>query len=198
MSIQYKNNAYHEAGHAVVAHLVGLDCVQVAIQVRNGYCAFIEPPDLYLRLRSRDQGATSWAKAKAVMLAGGVEAESVLLRARHIVGNQDDRGQIASLLADINPAPEIDAPSHEWSLWQRKDQEMRRRIRRRARRLVVFASAAISTLAEHLMEKRTIVGSEVIELIEPLLPAHQDWSMVGWLDCSSGILHQGSVAQRIS
>lgn len=161
--------ACHEAGHAVVALLLGLPLVQVSVRPdgRNGTCMTAEPNGIYLRLHDGEEEAVRWAEGKMVMLAAGIEAERALRGSVSLIGDGNDRSAINGLLFDLISQPDMTASSAEWDEYERNVEERRYGVYSRAAALLASPASreALLALASLLAKNGTVSAPEAEAIV---------------------------------
>lgn len=163
--------AIHEAGHAVIGRALGLVCGEVTIvpnfeEREAGYSIVSEPDETTdaweIQGRFRDNRTVLVARLLHAM--AGAEAEiEILGRCEGGVGA--DRREVDRILNDIG-YPETTGDA------QADMERYEQRFRRHCRRLVRHHRDRIETVASMLLERRTIPGDELDDMIQPYRP---DW-----------------------
>jgi len=155
--ITLKSGAFHEAGHAVIARVMGLTCGAAAIipDIGNnvGDYAMIDDPvtvtgHWYERGRYR-KGRTAY-RGRILANMAGAETEKELL-GWHPGGDDDDRRRILLVLE----AAELDEK------WDRCEPRMRALTRQLVRR----HRAKIERVARALLKRRMLQGDEIDALL---------------------------------
>ena len=155
--LQRRGTAHHEAGHAVVAAVLGLAGGSVTIEPDHDSAGHTYVPDPWATLwhweqRGKFRDASSAFLATVIARMAGAEAESVLL-GQVALGDGDDRDQI-NLLAES----EIEIPLDDWPKFEA-------RLRAQTRRLIRRHRQSILRVAEALIERGTLQANEVESLI---------------------------------
>ena len=151
--------AVHEAGHAVIARVLGLTCRLVTIvpDEEKGTlgCAHVESPDdawwRWIDLgKERDQFVAY--RARMIVNLAGEEAEREMLGAISDGYDSDYESTTACAMemSDVAFDP---------------DQRMMRRLRRQTVRLVRKHCDKIERVAAALVEQRTLSGDEIDALV---------------------------------
>lgn len=154
--------AVHEAGHAVIARILGLACGDVTIRTDGddelGYTVVRNPLKTWHR---GDGQRRPLAEAHCMSLYAGAEAERVILGAAD-VGDSADRSKATSCLSEIG-VPGARYISDD--IWQRYEA----RLRRKARDLVSRHWDKIERVAQELQKHKTLSAERVDALLQ--LPA---------------------------
>lgn len=152
--------AYHEAGHAVIARVLGLTCGQVSIITDDddgsaGHAIIADPwktaSDWENRERFRD--ARQAFRGTIIARMAGAEAEREFF-GQCRVGDGEDQYEIA-LLMDTRWA---EIPADDWNQYEA-------RLRAQTRRLVRRHRHTIEHVAKALQERGTLEGDEVDAMI---------------------------------
>jgi ATP-dependent Zn protease len=146
---QVWSTAVHEAGHAVVARVLGLQCGKVTIAANYrtrdaGYGVIADPWAAVARWdeRGKYRPAEAALRARVIAYMAGREAEEELLG--HCPGGDgDDQYQIALMLDTLGQT------------------ELEPRLRTFARAIVRRHRSKIEALARALMERRTMSDKQV-------------------------------------
>ena len=143
---QERTTAIHEAGHAVIARILGLVCGKVTIkgQWNVGIQDHRRPGVCMRLLGATRQNRPIQAAFRGRILAymAGREAEVELL-GQCQGGDNDDQSRIGLMLEDLYPGE-----------WDQQD-KFERRLRRFARNLVRRHRPKIEVLSRALIEQRT-------------------------------------------
>ena len=131
-----RGTAFHEAGHAVVAHYLRLPVEAIRIDKDDESGGTDTPLPVYDALSSID---------KATFIFAGTEAQTIFdAPSKHMSGG-GDYGQFIELTKDLS------ADCRE---------ALRRKAIKRARHLLLRHKAAVEAIAERLMEHGQIDGFE--------------------------------------
>jgi ATP-dependent Zn protease len=156
--------AIHEAGHAVIARILGLACGEVTIRTDGddelGYTVVRNPLKTWQR---GDGQRRPLAEAHCMSLYAGAEAERVILGTSD-VGDSADRSKAASCLSEIG-VPGARYVSDD--IWQRYEA----RLRRKARDLVSRHRREIERVARELQKHKTLSAERVDALLQLPIPA---------------------------
>ncbi|CCF84185.1 hypothetical protein NITHO_3180004 [Nitrolancea hollandica Lb] len=136
---QLEGTAYHEAGHAIVALLLGFSVESAGIDLNGGYCIWNET--LYV---SEDRFPESWA---AVNLAGSI--------AREIATGEPDSGQLTQdelAVRSLSVGPE-------------GLEELLGQARSRAEEILQNSWPLVQVLARALLKYRRLQGEQIQDII---------------------------------
>jgi ATP-dependent Zn protease len=155
-----RTTAYHEAGHAVVARMIGLPCGEVSIIANEeenaaGYSINVDPYKVYLAWEERRNLYTIWFRRIVVAMAGAEAEREFFGQCRG--GDGDDLYQIACMLDDRQAAhltPEAFF-----------DRGRDRRVRKITRRLVRKHRHRIEAVAQALLIRQRLDPEEVDSVI---------------------------------
>jgi ATP-dependent Zn protease len=136
---ELEGTAYHEAGHAVVALLLGFSVEGIGIDDQGGYCIWNET--LYV---NQDVFPEHWA---AVNLAGSVAKE------------------IATGEPDSDRVSQDDLIVRSLSLGTEGLEELLSRARAQAEEILRTAWSIVQTLARALLEYRQLQGEQIQDLV---------------------------------
>jgi hypothetical protein len=159
-----KHTAVHEAGHAVIARVLGLRCGELTIvaNLDEGYAGCSHASDPWLTVddweragRYREHDIRQAYRGYVLGLMAGAEAEIEILGEAEEDGDADDRHWI------IRAAWSSDSGIGA-SRWHRYEP----RLRRQARRLVRKHREKIERVANALLERRTLTKEEADRLVE--------------------------------
>ena len=158
ISKQLQQTAYHEAGHAVIARVLTLDCGGATIEPNYeeetaGY-AITGNLDKCLYEWERRGKARSWdavCRGRIISVMAGAVAEMELLGAKPC-GDVDDRIWIEEMAREL---------SRESSDWERLEP----RLRKMTQRLVRRHRRRIERVAKALIKQRTLSREELDGLV---------------------------------
>lgn len=136
---QLEGTAYHEAGHAIVALLLGFSVESAGIDVDGGYCVWDET--LYV---SEDRFPESWA---AVNLAGSI--------AREIATGEPSSDQLT----------QDDLAVRSLSLGPEGMEELLGEARSRAQEILQSSWPLVQVLARALLRYRRLHGEQIQDII---------------------------------
>ncbi len=136
---QLEGTAYHEAGHAIVALLLGFSVESAGIDTNGGYCIWNET--LYV---SEDRFPESWA---AVNLAGSI--------AREIATGEPDSG----------PLTQDDLAVRSLSVGPEGLEELLGKARSRAEEILQDSWPLVQVLARALLRYRRLQGEQIQDII---------------------------------
>lgn len=136
---QLEGTAYHEAGHAIVALLLGFSVESAGIDTNGGYCIWSET--LYV---SEDRFPESWA---AVNLAGSI--------AREIATGEPDSGQLT----------QDDLAVRSLSVGPEGLEELFDKARSRAEEILQDSWPLVQVLAQALLRYRRLQGEQIQDII---------------------------------
>lgn len=155
-----RRTAVHEAGHALAAYVLGLECSKVSIVPdwdagEAGHCTYPTDP---LEIMGQWDTTGVWhrtersaQRASAIALLAGAAAEREVL-GRAGPGAADDRRRAGWLVDDLTPA-------------QGNVRHTLARLERTAARLVHRHRAALARVADTLVAQRTLDGEQVRALV---------------------------------
>jgi len=149
---QERTTAIHEAGHAVIARILGLVCGKVTIKASgtSGY-GIIAAPEFVCdcwEQRGKNRPIQAAFRGRILAYMAGREAEVELL-GQCQGGDNDDQSRIGLMLEDLYPGE-----------WDQQD-KFERRLRRFARNLVRRHRPKIEVLSRALIEQRTMSDKRV-------------------------------------
>lgn len=153
-SKELESTAYHEAGHAVIGHALGIPFAYVTIEPDHDSAGHIIAADPYSIMeiweeRGKYRDASSASKAKIIGLMAGAETERVLLNLSP-VGDEDDRDQIADLV------------EHGYFIVADDDwPRIEARLRSHTQRLIRYHRQRIKRSAEALLENGSLTFENV-------------------------------------
>lgn len=162
--------AIHEAGHAVVGRILGMLCGQVTIVADHdsaGHSITLDPWDTVSHWESvgRFRDARTAFLGGILSLMAGAEAEIVILG--HCQGGDgNDQREIA-----------LNFDSVDFWIPEKTGDELEdlatfeQRLRRHCRAIVRRHRSKIEMVAQLLLDRKTIGGSVLDEMIKPLRPA---------------------------
>ncbi len=136
---QLEGTAYHEAGHAIVALLLGFSVESAGIDPNGGYCIWNET--LYV---SEDRFPESWA---AVNLAGSI--------AREIATGEPDSGQLT----------QDELAVRSLSMGPEGLEELLGQARSRAEEILQNSWPLVQVLARALLKYRRLQGEQIQDII---------------------------------
>lgn len=173
------HTAIHEAGHAVVGRVLGLDMGQASVAADGdsaGHCIVGDPwatLDRWWREWRAHREFRSVIRARAVMLMAGAEAELAILGRLQDVdgesGDGEDRRQ-ADLVMEHDPGDAAGRPARLASL------------RRAARRLVCHHRVAIEAVAAELRDLGTVPGADLDAMVPGPPPREPDPAWLALVD----------------
>ena len=146
--------AYHEAGHAVIARVLGLPCGRVTIvgadEDELGHAVVGDP----IRTWERGDGPRRpLVEASCISLYAGVEAERVIL-GQQDSGDDFDSDKATSLIKIIGVRGASYVGDDVWDRYEA-------RLRRRSNELVRIHQRQIERVAKALQERGTLESEEV-------------------------------------
>jgi len=161
--------AIHEAGHAVIARVLGLPCGKVEIGQRgkiNGLCVIADPQDAlkawHVGGRTHRTLRTAQRAKIIAYMAGGSAEEECIGRSRG--GDFDDLFCAATLVLDLI----CDEDEHLDGLT--RGEHYQRRLRKVTGHLVKRHRRSIEALAHALLQERVITDKRVRSLIGFAIP----------------------------
>ena len=162
--------AYHEAGHLVMCHLVGVSIVNVSITEndssygRTRHMGFMEPfdPELIEAPRTNLESRKKIEDVMLICFAGHI-AEHLLTGRNNWKGSEEDRSKATKLASYITSSKKETSTYRAW-LWERATNMIRRRAH----------WELVEALARRLLEKNDLTYAEVMEVLEA---PKQKWSM---------------------
>lgn len=164
--------AVHEAGHAVIGRALGMECGLVTIEPDSnsaGHSITLDPLHTLERREhiGRFREERSVLVGYIVSLMAGAESEGILLG--HCQGGDgEDRRWLDFALDSLQrPGTETQAGLTKFE----------QRLRRSCRRLVRHHKNNIQTVADMLLERKTIDGAVLDEMIKPYRP---NWLEPPW------------------
>ncbi len=148
--------ACHEAGHAVIARVLTLDCSSATIEQDHDSAGHAITSDPYACLhewevRGKVRMPNAVFHARIIAYMAGAEAEIALL-GRCRGGDGEDRYQIALM------AEQLDIPDEHWDRVEPRLRAMTRMLARRHRALIERVAAA-------LIDRETLSREELDELV---------------------------------
>lgn len=156
-----KQTAIHEAGHAVVARVLGVAAGEVTIRPTEdqsiGHSIIADPRFIWQR---GDGSKSKAAKSFAVALFAGAEAERLILQSQD-VGDGIDRERATACLAWAGAVRGASFVGDD--VFERHEE----RLRGRAAQLVQQHRLKIERVADALIERQTLSGAEVDALLNP-------------------------------
>jgi ATP-dependent Zn protease len=148
--------AYHEAGHAVAAHAMGLKLHPVTIRSRGGSAGPSIPMDplrgIRLEFGSPKRTQLQIEAAIIVLLAGSIAQRRHEVQSWSLADREPDRAAGFALALRVSPDPETAAAHLRW-------------LELRAIRLVEERWAAVERVANALLDKRTLTVKEISGLV---------------------------------
>jgi cell division protease FtsH len=151
--------AVHEAGHAVIARVLGIPAGEVTIRPTQdhslGHSVFNDPR---FDWRRGDGSKASAANAFVVALFAGAEAERILLESQ-VVGDGVDQERATACLAWAGAVRGASFVGDEY--FDRHETK----LRKKSVELVLKYRPQIKLLADALMERETLTGEEVGALL---------------------------------
>jgi ATP-dependent Zn protease len=167
--LELKQTAIHEAGHVVVAHVLGLACKDVALthyEVEEtgayGYANGPNPAYGYEHASKRERQETM--RAEAIACCAGLAAEHVFFGVALSTDNENAQGDFRNIIQLEGDGLRIRSKSGgtvgDGATWCYISG-----LLIEARRLVERHRDAIHRLADILVEKNTIGGEEVGRLL---------------------------------
>ena len=154
-----RSTAVHEAGHAVIARVLGLPCGKVTIigddERELGHAIVADP------IRSWERGdgpRRPLIEKSCIALYSGAQAAHIILGDK----DQDDELDCYKATSLLKLVGVRHARFVGDDTWERFEQ----RLRQRARALVVRHRSKILRVADALITRRTLTGEEVNALIE--------------------------------
>ena len=148
---QLEGTAYHEAGHAIVALLLGFSVEGAGIDADGGYCLWNET--LYV---SEDRFPVSWA---AVNLAGSI--------AREIATGEPDSGELT----------QDDLAVRTLSLGTEGLDELLGKARSQAKEILQDSWPLVQLLARALLRYRRLQGEQIRDIIMGSLDGEETISL---------------------
>ncbi len=145
--------AYHEAGHAVMAIIVGRPIQKVTISAANISTGGVRLGACKIR-KGRSKPSKDWLEDEALILFAGMVAESHFTGQYCEIGAGQDLRNVRSLLSQTRAAS------------QKQLQKLERKLLDKTEYLLSEEriSKAIQLVANELMEKTTISGRAVLHL----------------------------------
>ena len=169
-----RHTAAHEAGHAVVGRILGMNCGPVSILADEDSAGHSICADPWATMHSWDRRGR-FREARSVFIGriltymAGAEAETCLLGSCQ-GGDGDDREQIGEMLS-----------TREIGVSKGNLARLERRLRQVSRMLVRRHLLAIKQLAEALEDRKMILDDAEIRIaagIAPALPDFDYWETV--------------------
>lgn len=155
---QQWRTAVHEAGHAVIGRVLGLECGKLTIvpDFREMTAGFAITDGQWKTWaaweeRGKDRDLSSVYRGRIIMLMAGAEAE-IVCTGRCGGGDTDDRREIGLTME------EVAIPNGDWERYER-------RLRAKTRALIRRHRRKIEHLAKALLERQTISGRNVDRLL---------------------------------
>ena len=147
--------AYHEAGHVVVGHLLGVELASVDIlrdgEGGNGHTIFNVPP-WFRPSATLDERRRRYAEAVVTTFLAGPIAEARVAGFHNLEGSGYDLDAVArEWLRLLEPPERYEARLDELTV--------------RAEALVDENWPAIERLAQALLERRSLTGAEALQLL---------------------------------
>lgn len=158
--ILLSRTAVHEAGHAVIARVVGLFCGEVSIiPDRPDEVGFSVIEDPRFGWRRGDGPRVKSAENFCISLYAGAEAERFFFGSAIMVHDgEDQRRALGALLwSGVKNGGMFGNEA-----WKRKEAS----LRRKSRQLVLRHASTIQRVAESLLIKKTLTGDEVADLMK--------------------------------
>ena len=166
-----EQTAVHEAGHAVVAYVLGLACKELALthdQVAEtgayGYATGPNPVYGYSHGSERDRQTAM--RDECVACCGGLAAEHVLFGVPLSTENENAQADFRNILQFERDGLRV--PGKKWGgsvgdddTWRYIDRSLLK-----ARRLVLRHQDAIEQLAKRLVDRRRLDGDVVKQLLD--------------------------------
>ncbi len=154
----HESTAYHEAGHAVIARVLGLSCGEVTIIADDdsaGHAIIADPWKTAWNWENRDRFRHARQAFRGTIIArmAGAEAEREFF-GQCRGGDDDDRYEIALLM----DSRWTEIPADDWGQYEV-------RLRAQTRRLVRRHRHTIEHVAKALQERGTLEAEEVDAMV---------------------------------
>ena len=160
-----RSTAYHEAGHAVMAHVLGLRVISATIVAAKGYLGVVRFGKTGITENAsyaRPNSTWVFDRKAMVSMAGMIGEVSVLSHRNHVGAGADATG-LAWLAVDTFGNDET---GRAWLvyLWHRDMDEL----------VNVRHWPMVDSLAHALLERRTLADGEVLEAMSSTKPADRN------------------------
>lgn len=153
--------AHHEAGHVVVAHVLGLHTDQVTIEPGEGYLGHRVGPGIYGYTNLTRRGRSKLVRDEAVALYAGLAAENRFFGVEFSFDDDAEHGA----WGDNSQAVELMRQHHR----TKSLPDAIARAQREARRLVRKHSDAIAKLATLLCKRKSLAGAHLQDVLSDLV-----------------------------
>lgn len=151
--------AYHEAGHAVAAHLVGIRVLSAGIEPAEGFLGLVAHEGVGAELLAVAQGSAPLTlalrarlEAHVLMLLAGSIAEHRQRGRRDHIGSSQDHARALDWLERVSGTP---AEAEAYAAW----------LGHRAEGLLTLGWAEVERLAAALLEQGSLAGETVHALV---------------------------------